>query len=169
MRLYIDKGGRERDSGRAKSDARRRWNRTHIWVGRGYRARHGDPIIPRRCHEIASELYSIRVTRPIARRFRTLEETSLHFGLSRPGLKLFYRDRRQSVTVAATATVTTGRERRWGWKNCSFHRITSIKSEEPCRAAWIEKRRIKSGYNERFLIEAKYPGEMSINNFSGKS
>jgi len=56
----------------------------------------GDPIIPRRCHEIAFELYSIRVARPIARRFRTLEETLLHFGLSRPGLKLLHRasDRR---------------------------------------------------------------------------
>lgn len=99
MRLYIDKGGGEieRERGRREEEAR---PHVHIWAGRGYRARRGDPIIPRRCHEIASELYSIRVARPIARRFRTLEETSLHFGLSRPGLKLLHRDRRQSVTVA---------------------------------------------------------------------
>lgn len=58
--------------------------------GRGYREWRGDPIIPRRCHEIASELYSIRVARPIARPSRTLEETLLHFGLSRPGLNLSF-------------------------------------------------------------------------------
>lgn len=73
---------------REMREGARKERRDRTQGGRGYREWRGDPIIPRRCHEIASELYSIRVARPIARPSRTLEETLLHFGLSRPGLNL---------------------------------------------------------------------------------
>ena len=105
--------GNERERKRKRERERPRKRRDRTQGRRGYREWRGDPIIPRRCHEIASELYSIRVARPIARPSRTLEETLLHFGLSRLGLKLslslslsvslclssLLHDRRQSVTV----------------------------------------------------------------------
>lgn len=92
--------------------------------GRGYREWRGDPIIPRRCHEIASELYSIRVARPIARPSRTLEETLLHFGLSRPGLNLSFslsRSRSWYLSFSLSHTNrydrTSSKRRDWTEKN----------------------------------------------------
>lgn len=87
----------------------RKEGRDRTQGGRGYREWRGDPIIPRRCHEIASELYSIRVARPIARPSTTLEETLLHFGLSRLGLNLSlslsrFRSRHISLSLSLLRT-----------------------------------------------------------------